>query len=102
MSRNLRMSVHNATGRPRAVRLEPWGREFPLDLDERLEVIARTGVAPSLRVFEANETTLIYTEGCDTICVVQDGILHVLEPTPEEIPTPSPPVGGPHPDYSYA
>ncbi len=96
MSRNLRMSFHNATGRPRIVRLEPWGHEFSLDPDGSLEVIARTGTSPSLRVVEASETTLVYTEGCDTICVVQGGVLRLLEPSGPD-PTPIAPPREPDP-----
>jgi hypothetical protein len=91
MSRNLRLSFHNASEAPRVVRIEPWGREFPIDLDERLEVIARTGTSPSLRVVEATSVTLVYTEGCDTLCVVQDGVLHVLEPPAAVAEAASPP-----------
>ncbi|HEY2155045.1 MAG TPA: hypothetical protein VGH33_05415 [Isosphaeraceae bacterium] len=81
MSRNVRISFHNASEAPRVVRLEPWGREFPIDVGEKLEIIARTGTSPSLRVVESSSATLVWTEGCDTLCVVQDGVLNVLEPT---------------------
>lgn len=92
MSRNLRMGFQNATGRPRAVLFEPWGREFLLDVDEKLEVLARTGPGPGLRLVETVDATLIYTEGCDTVCVVRGGTLHVLEPTQvaEAAPSPGP------------
>jgi hypothetical protein len=84
MSCDLRLCFHNATELLRTIRLEPWARQFLLGPDERLEIIARaTDDNPSLRIVEANETTLIYTEGSDEVRVVQDGTTHDLLPVHE-------------------
>ncbi len=43
MSQALSMSIHNATQRSRVVLMEPWGLEFLLVLNEKLEITARSG-----------------------------------------------------------
>jgi hypothetical protein len=81
MSCNQMLGIHNATARLRTVRIEPWARHFLLGPDEKLEIIARaTRRRSRFRIVEANDTTLIYTEGCDKVRVVQDGTTHDLLP----------------------
>src|SRR4051794_28778785 len=66
----------NSTGQIRYVRIEPWARELLLAPDEKLELIA-SGIRPTaLRVVEASDTTVIYTEGCDRVRVVLDGVAY--------------------------
>jgi hypothetical protein len=75
MSCDQRLCFHNATARLRTIRIEPWARHYLLGPDEKLEIIARaTERRSSFRIVEANDTTLIYTERCDNVRVVQDGI----------------------------
>lgn len=84
MSCNLRLCFQNTTSRLRTIRLEPWARHFLLGPDEKLEIIARaTGENPSFRMVEADNTTLIYTEGSDKVRVIQDGTNHELLPAHE-------------------
>ena len=45
MRHTLSLSIRNAGGSSRIVVMEPWGREFALDVDEELEVAARPGSA---------------------------------------------------------
>ena len=79
MSCSQSLGFHNATVRLRTIRIEPWARHFLLGPDEKLAIIARaTGRHSSFRIVEANDTTLIYTEGCDDVCVLQDGTTHHL------------------------
>lgn len=81
MSCNLRLSFQNTTGRLRTIRLEPWARHFLLGPDEKLKIIARaTDDNAVFRMVEASDTTLIYTEECDRLCVIQDGMTHELLP----------------------
>jgi hypothetical protein len=80
MSRTLSLSIQNASVRLRIVMLEPWGREFLLTVDEKLEVIARGGsVEAGLRLVESNNRTLVFVEGCFGVCVVKDGVTHNLD-----------------------
>jgi hypothetical protein len=84
VSCNLKLCFQNTTGRLRTIRLEPWARHFLLGPDEKLEIIARApGENPSFRMVEANNSTLIYTEGSDRVCVIQDGTIHNLLPVYE-------------------
>jgi hypothetical protein len=81
---NLKLCFQNTTGRLRTIRLEPWARHFLLGPDERLEIIARAiGENPRFRMVEANNSTLIYTEGSDQVRVIQDGTTHDLLPVYE-------------------
>ena len=92
MSCDLRLRLQNSTGRVRTIRLEPWARHFLLGPGEKLEIVATTvGDSPSFRMVEANETTLIYTEGPDRVSVFQDGITHELLPVYEVDAAPAPP-----------
>jgi hypothetical protein len=51
---------------------------------EKLEIVASTvGDNPIFRMVEASETTLIYTEGPDRVCVIQDETSHELLPVYE-------------------
>jgi hypothetical protein len=87
MDAGLKLCLQNATGRLRTVRLEPWARHFLLTPDEKLEITAGAGSGPPrLRVVEAGETTLIYTEECDQVRVIQDGITHDLLPVYDAAP----------------
>ena len=80
MSCDLNLSFQNATGRLRTLRLEPWARHFIMEPGEKIEVVARSGPAgPNLRVVEASDSLLVYTEGCDRIRVIQAGIAHDLQ-----------------------
>jgi hypothetical protein len=81
MSGDIEVCFQNATGRLRTVRLEPWARHFLVEPDEKLEMVARgSAETPSLRVIEAGDSTLIYTERCDRVCVTQGGVVHELVP----------------------
>jgi hypothetical protein len=81
MSHALSLSVHNATSSSRIVMLEPWGREFILAVDEKLEIVARPGpIGAGLRVVEADQRTLVFVEGCSGVRVIKDGMTHDLEP----------------------
>ena len=84
MSCNLSLRFQNTTLRLRTIRLEPWARHFLLGPDEKLEIIARAvGENASFRMVEAIDTTLIYTERCDKVRVIQDDITHDLLPVYE-------------------
>ena len=81
MSQALSMSVHNATQQSRVVLLEPWGLEFVLVLDEKLEITARSGPeGAGLRVVEADHRTLVFVEGCSEVRVIKDGMTYNLGP----------------------
>jgi hypothetical protein len=83
MSHAARLSIHNATSRSRIVMLEPWGREFVLDVDEKLEVAARSGPGGAgLRVVEADARTLVFVENGSAVRVIKDGVAHDLDPQP--------------------
>lgn len=63
------------------IRLEPWARHFLLGPDEKLKIIASaTADNAVFRMVEASDTTLIYTDECDRLCVIQDGMTHELLP----------------------
>jgi hypothetical protein len=80
MSRTLSLSIQNASVRLRIVMLEPWGREFLLTVDEKLEVTALAGMAEAdLRLVESNNRTLVFVEGCSGVCVIKDGVTHTLD-----------------------
>ncbi len=77
----LSLSIHNATSGSRIVMLEPWGREFVLAVDEKLEVTARPRPGGSgLRVVEADQRTLVFVGGCSGVRVIKDGVIHDLDP----------------------
>jgi hypothetical protein len=79
MRHTLSLSIRNSCGRSRIVILEPWGREFALDVNEELEVTARPGSADTaVRVVEADQRTLIFAPGCFGVRVIQDGVTHNL------------------------
>ena len=89
MSRLVTISVQNATGRLRTLRLEPWARHFVLTPDEKVDVVVQAGPeTPGLRVVEATDSTLVYASDVDRAWVVQDGIRHELLPVYE---SPAPP-----------
>jgi hypothetical protein len=80
MSHTLSLSVQNASVRLRIVMLEPWGREFLLGADEKLEITARAHSAGAgLRLVESLNRTLIFVEACSTIRVIQGGVTHNLD-----------------------
>jgi hypothetical protein len=80
MSRTLSLSIQNAGTRLRIVMLEPWGREFLLRLDEKLEVTAWAGSAGAgLRMVETDNRTLVFVEGCSGVRVIQQGVIHDLD-----------------------
>jgi hypothetical protein len=79
MSQTLSLTIQNAGGGTRIVIIEPWGRDFALGVDEKLEVTARPGPdGAAIRVVEADHRTLIYAPGCFEVCVIQDGVTHNL------------------------
>jgi hypothetical protein len=79
MSYTLSLSVQNAATSSRMVILEPWGREFDLDVGEKLEVTARPSPdGTAIRVVEADHRTLIFAPGCLEVCVIKDGMTHNL------------------------
>ena len=90
MSQALSMSVHNATQQSRVVLLEPWGLEFVLVLNEKLEITARSGPdGAGLRVVEADHRTLVFVEGCSGVRVIKDGMTYNLGPEAiDEAPAP--------------
>jgi hypothetical protein len=80
MSHALSLSVHNATSGSRTVMLEPWGREFVLAVDEKLEIAAWPGPGGAgLRVVEADQLTLVFVEGCFGVRVIKDGLIHDID-----------------------
>jgi hypothetical protein len=80
MSHTLRLSIRNASPRLRIVRLEPWGREFPLTLDEKLEVTAQAkSEQASFRLMESDDRTRVFAEGCFDVSVLKDGATHNLD-----------------------
>ena len=80
MSRALNLSIQNASTRLRIVMLEPWGREFLLTVDARLEITARAGSAEAgIRLVESDNRTLVFVEGCFGVCVIKDGVTHHLD-----------------------
>jgi hypothetical protein len=95
VNHTLSLSIQNAGGRSRSVILEPWGREFALDADEKLEVNARPGPGnTAIRVVEADHRTLIFAPGCFEVCVIKEGVIHHLAlqavvgtTTPQIMPT---------------
>jgi hypothetical protein len=95
MNHTLSLSIQNAGGGSRIVILEPWGREFALDADEKLEITARPGPGnTAIRVVEADHRTLIFAPGCFEVCVIQEGVTHNLAlealdgtSTPQIMPT---------------
>jgi hypothetical protein len=61
--------------------LEPWGREFLLAVDEKLEIAAIPGPGGAgLRMVEADQLTVVFVEGCSGVRVIKDGVTHDLEP----------------------
>jgi hypothetical protein len=61
--------------------LEPWGREFVLAVDGKLEIDALPGPrGAGLRVVEADQLTLVFVEGCSRVRVIKDGVIHDVEP----------------------
>jgi hypothetical protein len=80
MSHTLSLSIRNASLRLRIVRLEPWGREFPLTLDEKLEVTSQAKSAQaSFRLMESDDRTQVFVEGCFDVSVLKDGATHNLD-----------------------
>lgn len=80
MSNTLRLSIRNASVRLRTVRLEPWGREFLLTLDKKLEVTAEAkSTQARFRLMEADDRTLVFVEGCTDVIVLMDGATHNLD-----------------------
>ena len=81
MNCNLRLLFQNTTGRLRRIRLEPWARHFLLGADEKLAIVVHAADEhPNFRMVEASDTTLVYTEGCDRVDVIQDDVIHELLP----------------------
>ena len=80
MSQNQRVSIQNASMTMRIVLVEPWGREFLLPVDEKLEVTARAASADaSFRLVESVNRTVVYAEGYSTVRVIKDGVSHNLD-----------------------
>ena len=80
MSHTLRLSIRNASVRLRIVRLEPWGREFLLPLDKKLEVTTEAKSAQaSFRLMESDDRTQVFVEGCSDVSVLMDGATHNLD-----------------------
>ena len=80
MSQNQRVSIQNASMTMRIVLVEPWGREFLLRVDEKLEVTAHAESADaSLRLVESDNRTVIFVEGYSEVCVIKDGVSHNLD-----------------------
>ncbi len=80
MSHTLSLSIRNASSRLRVVRLEPWGREFPLSLDKKLEVTAQAKSAQaSFRLMESDDRTQVFAQGCSDVSVLLDGTTHNLD-----------------------
>ena len=80
MSRTLSLSIQNASERLRIVMLEPWGREFLLRVEEKLEITAWAGSAGAgLRLVESDNRTLVFVEGCSRVRVIKEGVTHDLD-----------------------
>jgi hypothetical protein len=83
MRHTVSLSIKNASERLRIVSLEPWGHEFLLTLDEKLEVTASAETAEAgFRLVESNNRTLIFVEGCSGASVIKDGLSHDLDLDP--------------------
>jgi hypothetical protein len=101
MTQTLKLSIRNASLNLRIVRLEPWGREFPLKLDEKLELTSQAKSAQAcFRLMESDNRTQVFAEGCFDVTVLKDGATHNLDleanagtSKPELLPTLS--KGGP-------
>jgi hypothetical protein len=79
MSHTLNLTIQNAGGSSRVVIIEPWGRDFTLDVGEKLEVTARPGPDnTAIRVVEADHCTLIFAPGCFEVCVIKEGVTRNL------------------------
>ena len=79
-SRTLGLSIQNASTTLRIVMLEPWGNEFLLTVNEKLEVTARARSADAdLRLVESDFRTLVFVEGCSEVCVIKDGVTTNLD-----------------------
>jgi hypothetical protein len=60
--------------------LEPWGREFLLAVDEKLEITAWPGAGGAgLRVVEADQLTLVFVEGCSGVRVIKNEMSYDLD-----------------------
>jgi hypothetical protein len=80
MTDTLRLSIRNASLSLRIVRLEPWGREFALTLDEKLEVTSQPKSAQAcFRLMESDDRTQVFVEGCFDVTVLKDGATHNLD-----------------------
>jgi len=80
MSHTLSLSIRNASVRLRIVRLEPWGREFPLTRDEKLEVTAQAkSEQAAFRLMESADRTQVSVQGCSDVSVLKDGATHNLD-----------------------
>jgi hypothetical protein len=91
MSRTLSLSIQNASERLRIVMLEPWGREFLLRLEEKLEITAWAGSAGAgLRLVESDNRTLVFVQGCSGVRVIKEGVAHDLD-LGSNLPAPAPP-----------
>jgi hypothetical protein len=97
MIHTLRLSIRNASLSLRIVRLEPWGREFSLRLDEKLEVTSRAKSAQAcFPLMESDDRTQVFAEGCVDVTVLKDGATYNLDleaiagtSKPVLLPTPS-------------
>jgi hypothetical protein len=88
MSQTLSLSIQNAGARLRIVMLEPWGREYLLRLEEKLEIAAWAGsTGAGFRVVETDNRTLVFVEGCSRVRVIKEGVTHDLdhEVSPREL-----------------
>jgi hypothetical protein len=80
MNGTVNLSIHNAAGRLRIVMLEPWGREFLLTLNQRIEIAARPGPeGAGLRMVESTNRTVVFVEGCSGVHVTHGGLIHDLD-----------------------
>jgi len=80
MSHTLSLSIRNASYKLRIVRLEPWGREFPLTLDQKLEITSQAKSAQArFRLMESDDRTQVSVEGCSDVSVLKDGVTHNLD-----------------------
>ena len=80
MSHALSLSIQNASARLRIVMLEPWGREFLLRVEEKLEITAWAGSpGAGLRLVESDNRTVVFVEGCSGVRVFKEGMAHDLD-----------------------
>jgi hypothetical protein len=72
----VKIGVWNSRKSPHVVWVEPWGDDYTLLADEKLEIVAiGKGNVPWFNVVEADRSTQVYCESTDDFEVFQNGRL---------------------------